>query len=200
MAKLSKDQITQYAKGAGFLGDDIDIAYAVAMAESGGDPTSHNQNSSTGDDSYGLWQINMIGDMGPSRRAQFGITSNSQLFDPATNARCAKIIKDGSGWNAWSTYKSGKYTQFLDKGTSAWKAAALGPLGVIADNKISDQYGGISSAINAVGANIMKAFTNITGIIIAIVFIILGVVLLARQEIVKATPVGKAIKAVKDVG
>ena len=37
---------------------------AIAMAESSGDSAALNNNPNTGDLSYGLWQINMIGDMG----------------------------------------------------------------------------------------------------------------------------------------
>lgn len=197
MAKLSEKEIAGYAKGAGFVGNDIDIAVAVAMAESGGDPKNHNGNVATGDDSYGLMQINMIGSMGPARRAKFGITSNDALYDPATNMRAAKIIKDDSGWGAWTTYTRGTYKQFLPKDSNALKDALLGVGGVAIENKV-DQYGGISASINAVGANIMKAFTNITGIVIAVVLLILGIALLARQEIFKQTPVGKIAKIAKD--
>ena len=54
----------------GFKGKSLDTAYAVAMAESAGNPHAFNDNWHTGDLSYGLMQINMIGKMGPNRRAQ----------------------------------------------------------------------------------------------------------------------------------
>ena len=71
---------------AGFSGDGLQMAYAIAMAESGGHSGSHNTNASTGDNSYGLFQINMLGSMGPERRQQYGLSSNDDLFDPLTNA------------------------------------------------------------------------------------------------------------------
>src|SRR4051794_8716603 len=102
MPTLSADAIRQYASAAGFSGNDLDIAVAVALAESGGNPKAHN--ATPPDDSYGLWQINMLGKLGPDRRKRFGLTSNDQLYDPATNAKAARIIFQGSGWSAWTTY------------------------------------------------------------------------------------------------
>jgi soluble lytic murein transglycosylase-like protein len=102
------------AEGAGFKGEDARTMAAIAMAESSGNPKAHNPNASTGDNSYGLFQINMLGGMGPERRKQFGIESNEQLFNPATNARAAKQVYDsGQGFGAWSVYNSGKYKEFL---------------------------------------------------------------------------------------
>src|SRR5690606_629367 len=86
----------QAAYNAGLRGEDLVTAVAIAGRESGYNPSAHNPNRSTGDDSYGLWQINMLGDMGPARRAQLGISSNEELFDPINNARAmALLVEDG---------------------------------------------------------------------------------------------------------
>lgn len=66
MSKLSPAEIAQHAYDAGFRGDALTTAVAVAMAESSGDPRAHNDTYQ--DNSYGLWQINMLGDPGPARR------------------------------------------------------------------------------------------------------------------------------------
>lgn len=105
--------LVSLAQQAGFTAEQARIMAAVAMAESSGNPRAHNPNASTGDNSYGLWQINMLGGMGPERRRLFGISSNEQLFDPAVNARAAKAIFDQQGFNAWSVYKSGAYRRYL---------------------------------------------------------------------------------------
>lgn len=98
---------------AGFTGSAADTMYGIVMAESGGNSTAYNGNASTGDSSYGLAQINMLGSMGPERRAQFGLSSNDQLFDPLTNLRAAYAISNGGrDFTPWSTYKSGAYQQF----------------------------------------------------------------------------------------
>lgn len=91
------------------------IAAAIGMAESGGNTNAHNTNAATGDNSYGAWQINMLGAMGPERRIQFGIASNDELFDLDTNARAMSILsQNGQNFSDWSTYKDGAYKPFMD--------------------------------------------------------------------------------------
>ena len=109
----SAGNLVSLAQQAGFSPEQARIMAAIAMAESSGNPRAHNPNASTGDNSYGLWQINMLGSMGNSRRRQFGISSNEQLFNPNTNAAAARAIFDQQGFNAWSVYKSGAYRRFL---------------------------------------------------------------------------------------
>ncbi|WP_033440786.1 type VII secretion target [Saccharothrix sp. NRRL B-16314] len=114
MSKLSPEQVARHAHDAGFRGQDLTIAVAVALAESGGDPRAHN--ATPPDDSYGLWQVNMLGAMGPARRREFGLDSNRELFDPAVNARAAnRISGDGQSWTPWTTYTSGAYKRHLDE-------------------------------------------------------------------------------------
>lgn len=88
-------------------------AVAVALAESGGNPQAHN--ATPPDDSYGLWQINMYGSLGPARRKQFGLSNNSQLFNPAINADAAyQVFTDaGRQFGPWSVYKSGSYLKHM---------------------------------------------------------------------------------------
>lgn len=106
---LSGKQVWQLAVNAGFSSGQADVMTQIAKKESGWYASAHNGNSGTGDNSYGLWQINMLGSMGPSRRRQFGISKNEDLFHPATNAQAARKIYQGSGYRAWSTYKNGSY-------------------------------------------------------------------------------------------
>ncbi len=111
--RMDPKNIYQLARQAGFSNDQAVTMTAIAMAESGGNPNAHNPNASTGDNSYGLWQINMLGNMGPQRRQAFGISSNEALFDPQTNARAARQVFESQGFNAWSVYKSGTYRNHL---------------------------------------------------------------------------------------
>lgn len=111
--QITIEQLVGLAKGAGFSQSDAVIMAAIAMAESGGNSNVHNNNRATGDNSYGLWQINMIDSLGPARLKEFGISNYEQLKDPVVNAHAAKIIKQGSGFTAWSVYKSGKYKTHL---------------------------------------------------------------------------------------
>lgn len=109
---LTQTEIYSLAKSVGLTDSRAKIAAAVAMAESKGDPNAHNPNPP--DDSYGLWQINMLGSMGPERRKQLGLSSNQDLYNPATNAKAMKALsQDGGNFNPWSTYTNQAYQQYM---------------------------------------------------------------------------------------
>lgn len=127
MGRLNFGQMEALMREGGFSPEISPIMAAIGLAESGGNPYAHNPNASTGDDSYGLLQVNMLGAMGPERRKAFGITSNEALFDPLTNVRAAKKIYDSQGLNAWSVFRSGKYKEHLPTGTSVMQVEK--PLG-----------------------------------------------------------------------
>ncbi len=110
---ISKKQLAQMLRQAGFPEKDIPTMIGIAGGESSFIPTRHNPNANTGDNSYGLFQINMLGAMGPERRRQFGIESNDELFDPATNIRAAKSIYDSQGLGAWTVYDNKTYRNFM---------------------------------------------------------------------------------------
>lgn len=105
--KLTGAQIAQLAYQAGFRGEDLVQVVAIAKRESSYNPQAFNGNSGTGDKSYGLMQINMIGDMGPARMKSFGISSPEQLFDPLTNMKAAYALYKSSGnkLTPWGGYK-----------------------------------------------------------------------------------------------
>lgn len=123
--QLTVEQLVGLAKGAGFSDEEAVTMAAIALAESGGGSSKINNNPNTGDLSYGLWQINMIGNLGPERRKLFGISNNEQLLDPVTNAKAAFAIRKRQGFSAWSVYKSGTYKGFLAKAQSAKGAPSL---------------------------------------------------------------------------
>src|SRR3954469_24569881 len=107
MAVVTREQAMDLLVKAGFKKNSVDTANMIGImyAESGGDPTKYNGKDR--DSSYGLWQINMKGDLGPDRRKKFGIASNDALFNPSTNAKAAHIVYKESGLSAWTTYTSG---------------------------------------------------------------------------------------------
>ncbi len=99
---------------AGLSGEKLRIAWAIGMGESGGNPRAYNGNSRTGDKSYGLFQINMIGSLGPARLKQYNLKSYEDLFDPETNIRVMiKMSNNCTNWQPWSVYKRGTYKKFL---------------------------------------------------------------------------------------
>ncbi|MBF0545456.1 MAG: LysM peptidoglycan-binding domain-containing protein [Candidatus Riflebacteria bacterium] len=101
---------------AGLSGTKLRTAWAIGMAESRGIPSKHNTNSRTKDNSYGLFQINMYGRLGPSRLRQYGLKSNEDLFDPMVNIRIMlKMSNNGTSWRAWGAYTNGSYKSFLNQ-------------------------------------------------------------------------------------
>jgi hypothetical protein len=121
VSKLSPEQIAQAAHDAGFRGHDLTTAVAIALAESGGDPRAHNPVPP--DNSYGLWQINMIGALGPDRRHEFHLDANKELFDAETNAKAAFAISGkGDSFQPWTTFTSGAYKSHLDEARKGVKA------------------------------------------------------------------------------
>lgn len=128
MGKLTAREVAALAHTVGLRGENtIATAVAVATAESGRRTEAHNPRGC--DDSYGLWQINMVegrsgcDNLGPSRRQQYGLRSNEDLWDPMTNAQAmAAISSNGSNWNPWSVYTNGTYRIHLGTGRSAANA------------------------------------------------------------------------------
>lgn len=100
--KLTQEQLIDLLRAVGFKGQALKTAWAVAMRESNGRPIAHNDNVATGDNSYGIFQINMLGNLGDARREKFGLTANADLFDPVTNAKVAfHMTKGGTDWTSW---------------------------------------------------------------------------------------------------
>jgi hypothetical protein len=99
---LSDKDLYLVLKAVGFKGQDLKEAWAVAKKESNGQPIRFNGNTKTGDSSYGLFQINMIRDLGPERRAKFNLDTNSDLLNPVINAKIAYHMSNGGkNWSAW---------------------------------------------------------------------------------------------------
>lgn len=100
--RLSDTQLVELLSAVGFTGNQLRQAWAVAKKETHGNPLAHNGNRKTGDNSYGMFQINMLGELGPQRREQFGLRSNADLLNPVVNAKVAyHMSKGGKNWSAW---------------------------------------------------------------------------------------------------
>lgn len=104
--ELDPYELVEVLTAAGFEGKALKTAWAVAMRESRGHPMSHNKNAKTGDNSYGLFQINMLGSMGVDRLAKFqdkiGIDKITDLFNPIANAKAAYYMTaGGKDWGSW---------------------------------------------------------------------------------------------------
>jgi hypothetical protein len=109
---MNAAQIAQVAANAGFAGNDLVTAVAIALAESNppGNPQSYNPEPAApggtpqGQGSYGLWQIYL-----KAHPEDAGVN----LFDPQTNANAAYALYRQHGFAPWTTYTSGKFQAFL---------------------------------------------------------------------------------------
>jgi len=107
---LTISQLAALAAGAGFSGNDLAIAIAVALAESQGNPQAYNPEKAAGavqgQGSFGLWQIFL------SKHPEF---SAVDLLDPQTNAAAAFTIYSNAGnsFRPWATYTNQAYLPYM---------------------------------------------------------------------------------------
>jgi len=99
---LAASDLKDLLWAVGFEGTALKTAWAIARVESNGRPLALNENTRTGDKSYGIFQINMLGDLGDDRKEKFELVSNKELFDPVTNAEITYYMtKGGKDWSSW---------------------------------------------------------------------------------------------------
>ena len=99
---LTDKELLQLLKAVGFEGQALKMAWAVAKKESNGRPMAYNGNRKTGDSSYGIFQINMLGNLGDDRKEKFDLRSNVLLFDPVINAEITYYMTGGGkDWSSW---------------------------------------------------------------------------------------------------
>jgi hypothetical protein len=130
---MNAEEIGDLLYQVGFRGEQLATMIAIAFAESDGNPRAHNPDATTGDNSYGLFQINMLDTedmmMGEERRERYGLSSDEELWDPMVNARIAydfvqrKIARGDDPFEDWTTYKNDKHLPFWDVASRA--AAAV---------------------------------------------------------------------------
>jgi hypothetical protein len=97
--------MSNYWRMAGGPASVANIAGAIGMAESGGNPNATNPNDNGGTQtSWGLWQISLGNHNAPA----------SNWYNPLENARLAVgKYKGAGGFSPWGTYSSGAYRQYL---------------------------------------------------------------------------------------
>jgi hypothetical protein len=117
---LSAEQIAVYAAAAGWTGPDLDVAVAIALAESSGNPAAvGDQNlAPTNGPSIGLWQINI---------GAHPDAAGQNLTDPQTNANYAYGLyaNNNSSFGQWSTYTNGAYSSYLVQAQAGVNAAGV---------------------------------------------------------------------------
>lgn len=162
-------------------------ATAIAFAESGGNQRAHN--AVPPDDSYGLWQINMYGDLGPARRAQFGLSSNDELYDITTNAKAMYAISSqATNWKPWTTFQGARYWLVYPAAQAAATAvlAAKGA-GQVAEG-VTEPISDVASAAVEGAVSVRKAagwlsdrnnWFRVAKVVLGVLLVVNGVTVLA---------------------
>ena len=161
---LDKSKVRDILSKAGFTGQALDDALQIAQGESGYNPLAFNGNAKTGDKSYGLMQINMLGEMGPSRRKWFGLKSDEDLYDAEKNARAAYLIYKDKGYRFdkdWVTQskklasKGAPAGQYLEEPSTDESVGGI-PLTTTDKDAIKSSF--VSTYGDKKGAELFKAF------------------------------------------
>ena len=125
---LTEHELVELLAAVGFEGKALKTAWSVVMRESRGRPVAHNKNANTGDNSYGLFQINMLGSMGVDRLAKFqdkiGITKVTDLLDPVANAKAAYYMTaGGKDWGSWGLGPNAYDGDAIEPAVTKWYTA-----------------------------------------------------------------------------
>ncbi len=124
---LSNQELFETFCRAGFPGKVATTMTAIALRESGGIPTAHNGNAQTGDNSYGLTQINLM-DAGVAKLMQANGLTPELLLTADGNAKGAFLLWGGHNSNlnlAWYINRAVSYQQRYEQHLPAAQAAAL---------------------------------------------------------------------------
>ncbi len=109
--KLTDVELARLVTDAGFA--NREVAIAVILAESGGDPLAKNVNSPTSID-RGLWQISS---------KWHPEVADDCAYDPACSTQKAKRISNGGvDYTQWTAFTKGTYAQFIPRAQSALAA------------------------------------------------------------------------------
>jgi hypothetical protein len=152
---LTPAQIAQWAVQAGFSGQDLTTAVAVALAESSGRIDATNTNID-GSIDYGVWQINSGHADEFAKHPQWWSVENADMAHDVWAAA-------GNKWTPWVTFNNGRYTSFLLQATAAAKNPDTGNVvGGPGDTKnvtiipgvdsIAESLSGFTTGLAAVGA------------------------------------------------
>ena len=113
MAVYAAREIYRFARLAGFTPDQAVTMTAIALAESDGNASAHNPR---GEDSRGLWQINVAAHPDLGRR---------NLYDPLENAKAAfQVSGGGRDVSPWTTTHGGAAAPYVAHRAEALAAAA----------------------------------------------------------------------------
>lgn len=165
MSIFSDNDLTKVARGAGFTGNGLVMAVAIALAESGGEnnATGYNRDSQGHILSVdrGLWQINS---------AYHSEVSAACAYNPGCSAQQAyRISNQGGSWVQWSTFTNGRYRSFLSRAQAAVSATSGIPTAPSPPSQGSDSPTGsttnqpVAQVQNLQVSDVLSNQTNVLG-------------------------------------
>lgn len=175
MAALTPEQVAQLAYQAGFRGDALTTIVAIAKRESGYNPSAYNGNAGTGDNSVGLTQINLIGDLLPARgkilqQLGYNVDPNNRqqvmaaLQNPLANLQVAYVLSsNGTNFYPWGGYKGMSDTYGTDMQTAAQAVANAGLGGGDTGQHFAGSYGNGVQMANTTGGNGSPDYSSMAG-------------------------------------
>ena len=183
MPNLSDQQIADLAYNAGFRGEALRWAVAIAKAESGGNPSAYNPEAAAGTapnaGSRGLWQI--YGTAHPQY-------NSSIAFDPAVNARAAfEVYREvGNRFTPWSTFNNGMASQYVNalKIKQPTKTTSTG------SGQQSTPIGAIQNTVQNVQSNVQALFFDKGLMIAGIVLILVGLFVIFQKPATQIVQTG----------
>lgn len=193
--KDEKATLSGLAGTAGFSGEDaVKIAPAVALAESGGNPKATNKNSN-GTQDTGLWQINDV-HFGSAPGPKDSLENwHKWLKNPQNNADAAYWVFSQQGWNAWTTYRNGKYKKYLgkDKTVTVDKNSLVGDTIDEAKNVVSNPVDAVAGFLSSLTSASTWFRIGKTSTGMGLVMLGTGTLLVLAISKTARTPVGKAV-------
>jgi hypothetical protein len=148
---LPAAEVVRHAQAAGFRGDALITAVAIAKAESGFDTNALGDTTiqtAVWGPSVGLWQIRSLKAESGSGKTR----DQRRLTDPAFNARSAYAISGGGvNFAPWSVFKNGAYKQHLSLARTAVSGAG-GVAGAIAGAVVGGVFAGTTAGTTGGGA------------------------------------------------
>lgn len=141
MPTLTQSEMTALALSVGFPASVAPTMGAIGMAESGGNTQAVHTNSN-GSVDKGVWQINSV-------NSDVINKYGGNPLNPTANAQMALAIYKRQGLQAWSTYTSGAYLKYTNKGGS--DSAANVPASFWNDLKDPQWWGALGNGLGGSG-------------------------------------------------
>lgn len=191
--RLSRAEIANVMRRAGWPESAIPVGVAIALAESGGNPRAVNTKNRNGSRDYGLFQINTV---------HGSLLKQGDWADPVDNAKMAlKVYRDsGSKWRPWATYNSGSYRKFFTSKPGGNPTLTVTPPDPDGEKSFAE---GLADGMTGTAAPVLgtglftlgfigtTAFWQRFGIaLLAVLLIIVGVWIVFRQPL---TDLGKGL-------